>query len=78
MDVYEFLTRANDLGNVIVTIFDCDSQEVVFNGMKSEDVVSDIQYNGFDDYEVESFDLFTNRDGRICLELNISMGDDED
>lgn len=78
MDVYEFLNSANDLSNVVVTIFDCDSQEVIYNGEESEDVVSDIQYNGFDDYDIESFDIFKDRDGRLCLELNISMGDDDE
>lgn len=78
MDVYEFLNSANDLSGVTVSIFDCDSQETVYTSRGSEDVLADVQYNGFDDYEVESFDLFIDRDGHLCMELNISMGDDEE
>lgn len=76
MDVYEFLNNANDLSNVIVTIFDCDSQEVVFNGAESDDPVFDC--GAFHDFDVGSFDIFKDRDGRLCLELNICMGDDEE
>ena len=78
MDVYEFLDCANDLSGVIVTIYDCDSEEVVYNSENSEDIVSDVEYNGHGDYDVESYDLFKDREGRLCLELNISMGDELD
>ena len=78
MDVYEFLNSANDLSCVTVSIFDCDSQETVYTSKGSEDVLADVQYNGYDDYEVESFDLFIDREGHLCVELNISMeGEDE-
>lgn len=77
MDIYTFLNLASDLSWVAVSIYDCDSSNVVFEGKRDAfDVVSDIEEKGLDCYEVESFDIFLDKNNMMCLELNISMGDD--
>lgn len=76
MDIYNFLNLANDLSWVAVSVFDCDSTNVVFNAQRGDDVVFDIMEKGLDGYEVESFDLSLDKNNKLCLELNISMGDD--
>jgi hypothetical protein len=79
MDVYDFLNSANDLSNVVVTIFDCNAMEVVYDSRKTEEGECDpYDMGSLGDYEVESYDLFIDRDGRLCLELNTSIdGEDE-
>lgn len=76
MDVYDFLNLANDLSGVSVSVFDCNSTNVVFNAQRGDDVVLDIEEKGLDGYEVESFDIFLDKNNMMCLELNISMDDD--
>lgn len=77
MDVYDFLNLATDLAGVIVSIFDCDSESVVFDSAKGGEYFDIDDAGAFHDYEVESYDLFKNNDGNVCLELNISMGGDD-
>lgn len=77
MDVYDFLNLATDLGGVKVSIFDCDSESVVFDSAKGGEYFDIDDAAAFHDYEVESYDLFKNNDGNVFLELNISMGEDE-
>jgi len=77
MDVYDFLNLATDLSGVIVSIFDCDSQSVVFDSAKGGECFDIDDAGAFHDYEVYSYDLCRNNDGDVCLELNISMGGDE-
>lgn len=76
MDIYTFLNLANDLSWVAVSVFDCNSTNVVFNAQRGDDVVLDIAEKGLDGYEVESFDIFLDENDMLCLELNISMDDD--
>lgn len=80
LDVYDFLNTFTDLCGCIVTIFDCDSENVVFNKDEEEIVnpVWDIQEADLDGYDVESADIFIDHNGKLHLELNISMGDEQD
>lgn len=82
MDVYDFLNLATDLSGAVVSIFDCTTEKTVFDSSKKED-----GYNGcfdvgdaeeFLDYEVDSYDLFTDVNNRPHLELNITMDDPND
>ena len=77
MDVYDFLNLATDLFGVVVTIFDLDSESVVFDSKKIWHGFDLCDAGAFHDYEVESYDIFKDNDGNICLELNISMGGDD-
>ena len=82
MDVYDFLNTFSDLSAVVLSIFDCSSEEVVWNSIKDMDdeldAVYALQCSDFASYEVQGVDLFKNRDGLIQLEINIDMGDEND
>ena len=80
MSVYEYLNLINDLSCVIVTIYDLTSGKEVYNSTKSEDgecTPFDVDDKGFGDYEVLSVDIFKDKDGHLCLELNIETEDEE-
>lgn len=82
MDVYDFLNNFNDLCGCIVTIYDCDSEEIKFDSRAgdcygSADIVGTIEEADLDGYDVGSVDVFLD-DGKIHIEINISMGDEED
>lgn len=77
MDVYDFLNLATDLSGVTVTVFDINSGKVVFDGKDSDDLLYDME-NEIQCYEVASYDLFKDKDGRLCLELNISVEEEDE
>ena len=76
MSVDYFLTLATDLSGVVVRIFDCTSEDIVYDGKDSDDPLFDIDYD-IRSYEVDSYDLYIDRNGKLTLELNITM-DEED
>lgn len=82
MDVYDFINTFTDLCGVIVSIFDCDSERVVFDSGNTDcygsgGILNAIEEADLEGYDVEGVDLF--RDGdKMHLEINISMGEPED
>lgn len=88
--VYWFLSMATDLNEThIVTIFDCESGTVVWNSddhwvfddddnsnYQACDILLEVGYSKFGDYEIDSYDLYE-ENGRIHLEINISIEEDE-
>ena len=81
MDVYDFLNTFTDLSAVVLSIFDCGSEQVVWNSsedMDEIDAVAALQISDYAMYEVQSVDLFKNRDGLIQMEINIDMGGEDD
>ena len=82
MGVYDFLSTFSDLDAVVVSIFDCSSEEVVWNSSRNgnEDMgfFTALSVSDFASYEVQGVDLFKNSDGLIQMEINIDMGDEED
>ena len=78
MDAYTFLNLANDLSWVAVSVFDCDSEQTVYSGLRGADFMDAIEERDLDSYEVESFDIFLDANDALCLELNISMGENDE
>lgn len=73
MTVYEMLELCNDASNIRIRIFDCNSEEIIFDSDKlieDEDPVMEIYLSDMGDYEVGSYDLYLH-DGVINLEFNI-------
>lgn len=78
MSVEEFLELSTDLSGVVVSVFDCYSETVVYIGELDREPIRDIEEEAEDAgailcSEVESYDLFKDKDGQIHLELNISL-----
>ena len=73
MTVYEMLELCNDASNFRIRIFDCNSEEIIFDSDKLdkyEDPVMEIYVSDMGDYEVGSYDLYLHN-GVINLEFNI-------
>lgn len=78
--VYWFLSMATDLFMCRVTIWDCESETVVWdsNNCDGYDYALEVDAAGFGDYEIESYDIWTNKDdSNVYLEINISIEEDE-
>lgn len=67
--------ECNELCTSHVTIFDCNSETVVWDSKDHDNynVAQEVNYSDFADYEVLSFDLYLDTKHQICLELNIEM-----
>ena len=75
--VYWFLSMATDLSGCRVTIFDCESETVVWDSNSCDgDVAVEADFAGFGDYEIESYDVWA-EDGKVHIEINISVEEDE-
>lgn len=75
--VYWFLNSAASLCDCRVTIFDCVSEDVVWdsNGYDRNDIAQEVDFRGFGDYDICSYDLWLDSDNMIHLEINIEMED---
>ena len=73
------LSMANDLSGCRVTIFDCESETVVFDSDNYDeyDIASEVYDSGFGGYEIESYDIWVG-DGKVHLEINISIEEDDE
>lgn len=80
MTVMDFLELANDLSNVRVRIFDCNSESIVFDSINCEDPtdpLGEIYTSKYAYDEASSYDLYLHN-GIINLELNIDYEPEED
>lgn len=82
MTIYEFIESINEGSDVIYTIFDCNSEEVVSivtDDGESETEFSrdDLLFSDYADYEVGSVDMWANK-GVIHVEFNIEVEEEED
>ena len=80
MSVRDILELCNDASNIRIRIFDCNSEEIVFdsdNLNEYDDAVSEIIFSDFADYEVGSYDLYLHN-GIINLEINIDYEPEEE
>lgn len=73
MSVYDFLYLITSLDGINVSVFDCNTEEVVFSNTDGDANLLFLALSeaGYHDYEVEGVDIFTDKDGIICIELNI-------
>ena len=78
MTVMDFLEIANDLSNVRVRIFDCNSENIIFDSinLEDEDVVMEVYLSDFACCDVGSYDLYLHN-GVITLEMNIDYEPEE-
>lgn len=77
-DIVEVITEGSD---VIYTLFDCNSQEVLMVATdESENAMElsrdDLLFSEYADYEVEGMDVWIDK-GRVHIEFNIDI-DEED
>ena len=82
MTIYEFIEAINEGSDVIYTIFDCNTEDVVFittdeNEIETEFNRDDLLYSKYADYEVGSTDVWIDK-GRIHIEFNIEIDEEEE
>ena len=80
MTVRDLLELCNDASEIRLRIFDCNSEDIVFDSDKLDeydDAVSEIIFSDFADYKVGSYDLYLHN-GIINLEINIEYEPEED
>ena len=82
MTIYEFLETLNDNYNTVFTLFDCNSEELVSVDTDEAGVVtelsrSDLWYSKYTDCEICSMDMWVEKDGRIHIEFNIEIDEDD-
>lgn len=81
MTIYEFIESINEGSDVIYTLFDCNTEEVVsMDTDEFENITEfsrdDLLYSKYADYEIGSTDMWVSNGG-IHIEFNIEI-DEED
>jgi hypothetical protein len=82
MTIYEFIETVNEGSDVIYTLFDCKTENVVF--MATEEAENtcefnrdDLLYSEYADYEIGSVDMWA-KNGIIHIEFNIEIEEEDD
>ena len=81
MTIYDIVEAITDGSDIIYTLFDCNSQEVLMVATdESENAMElsrdDLLFSEYADYEVEGMDVWIDK-GRVHIEFNIDI-DEED
>ena len=82
MTIYDYVDVINDAENIVFTVFDCNSDDVMEfeteNGLKKELNIDELMESVAADYEIGGIDMwFDNTDRVIHIEFNIDY-DNED
>lgn len=82
MTIYEFLETVNDNFEMAFTLFDCNSEEVVFMATETAENTcqfsrDDLMYSDYADYEIGSIDMWV-ENGMIHIEFNIEVEEEDD
>ena len=77
MTIYEFMETINDDSNVIYTLFDCNTEDVIFMATDEAENTcefsrDDLLFSDYADYEIGSMDMWVDK-GRIHIEFNIEI-----
>ena len=82
MTIYEFVESINEGSDVIYTLFDCNTEDVV--SMDTDEFENatefsrdDLLFSKYADYEVGSVDMWASK-GVIHVEFNIEVEEEED
>jgi hypothetical protein len=81
MTIYEFVETVNEGSDVIYTLFDCNSEDVVSivtddDESETEFNRDDLLYSEYADYEIGSMDMWA-KNGVIHIEFNIEIDKEE-
>jgi hypothetical protein len=82
MTIYEFLETLNDNYNTVFTLFDCNSEDLVFMATEEAENTcefgrNDLLYSDYADYNIYGMDMWVNDNGMIHIEFNIEVEEDE-
>ena len=81
MTIYDFVNSITDTSNIIFTVFDCTKEDLIsmddheeVYAMSAGDLL-DLIYS---DYEIGGTDIWIENDGRIHIEFNIEIEEEDD
>lgn len=74
------LSLLNTIDECRVTIFDCTREDVIWdsNECNDSDIAQEVSFQGLDEYDVCSCDLWVDGSGKVHLEINIEMDEEEE
>ena len=74
------LNMCTELVNIRVTIFDCTSEDIVWDSKNYDEfyIANEVSFQGLGDYDVLSYDLWVDEDNRVHLDINIAMDEEEE
>lgn len=80
MTIYEFVNSITDCWNIVFTLFDCNTEELVSIGTdESENAIQftseDLLYSDYADYEIGGVDMWID-EGKIHIEFNIDVDEE--
>ena len=80
MTIYEFVNSITDCWNIVFTLFDCNTEELVSIGRdESENAIQltseDLLYSDYADYEIGGVDMWID-EGKIHIEFNIDVDEE--
>lgn len=81
MTIYDFFETLNDNFEMVFTLFDCNSEELVFMATEVAENTcefsrDDLMYSEYADYEIGSMDMWVDN-GKIHIEFNIEVDEEE-
>lgn len=80
MTIYEFVNSITDCWNIVFTLFDCNTEDLVSIGTdESENAIQltseDLLYSDYADYEIGGVDMWID-EGKIHIEFNIDVDEE--
>lgn len=80
MTIYDFVNSITDAWNIVFTLFDCNSEELVSvdtdDGAKTQLEATDLLYSEYADYEIGGTDMWIDGDN-IHIEFNIEIEEED-
>lgn len=81
MTIYEFIDMNNNNYDVVYSLFDCNTEELVSVATdEAENALTlsadDLRYSDYADYEICSIDMWLDN-GKIHIEFNIEIDEEE-
>ena len=81
MTIYDFVNSITDCCNIVFTLFDCNTEELVSvevdDKEKTQLEAMDLLYSKYADYEIGGTDMWIDDGNQIHIEFNIEI-DEED
>lgn len=75
MTIYDFINLLTSDDNMVFTLFDCNTEDLVYvdtgDGDKEELCGAELMGSEYADYDICSMDTWVEDDGRIHIEFNI-------
>ena len=82
MTICEFIETVNEGSDVIYTLFDCNTEDVIFMATDEAENTcefnrDDLLYSEYADYEIGSMDMWIDK-GRIHIEFNVEVEEENE